>query len=143
MKFYITLSRKTLSLIFAVVIMSAIILGQFFSAHSTQIDGSTNEIRVMYIKSLGLEVDDADVTSKEIIIPKDFDDVYKEYNLIQKKSGFNLYDYKGEKATVYTYKLDSPKDYEAHLIVCGENIIGGDIASLKLDGEMLPLNYMK
>ena len=143
MKFFITLTKKSLILIFAVTVMLIVIIGQVFSADSNDINGSTNAIRVTYLESLGLEIDDADVTSKNILIPEEFDAVYEEYNSVQKKAGFNLADYKGKNATVYTYELKSMKEHQVHLIVCEGSIIGGDIASIKLDGEMLPLNFMK
>lgn len=143
MKLFVTLTKKSLAMIFAVTIMLIIIIGQVFSADSGRIDGSTNAIRVTYLKSLGLEVDDSDVTSKNIVIPENFGEVYNEYNSLQKKSGFDLADYKGEEAVVYTYSLDSPENCQVHLIIYDDAVIGGDIASVKLDGEMLPLNYMK
>ena len=68
-----------------------------------------------------------------------FGDVYTEYNKLQKKAGFDLYKNRGKNATVFTYVLLYKEDTELHLIICDGEIIGGDIASVKLNGEMKPL----
>lgn len=138
MKFFITLSKKSLAIILAAVIIAFILTAQIFSAKVQRIDGSTNEIRVQYLKSLKLDVDDSAVTSKEITVPQEFGKVYENYNTLQKKAGFDLTKYKGKAATVYTYAL-SGSEKQIHLIVCGGEIIGGDIADVKIDGEMKPL----
>lgn len=139
MRLFVTLSKRSLAVILAAVIVTFIIIGQVFSADSGKIEGSTNALRMTYIKSLGLDADDSAATSKEIVIPQDFSEVYKEYNLLQKKSGFDLSHYKGEKATVYTYPSTTDKETEIHLIVHNGCIIGGDIASVSLNGEMKSL----
>ncbi len=138
MKFFITLKRRHLAVILAVIIIAFLIFSQFASARAKNIDGSTNAKRIEYIKSLGIEPDDTNVSSKQITLPQIFGEVYKKYNRLQKKAGFDLSHYKGEKATVYTYAL-SGSDRELHLIVSENKIIGGDIADINVDGEMLPL----
>lgn len=137
MKFFIMLSKKSLSIILAVLIIAFLLTMQIFSQKASRIDGSTNEIRVNYLKGLKLYVDDDSVQSKEIVIPTEFGDVYDNYNRLQKESGFDLSKYKGKPATVYTYPLD--KNSNVHLIVYGGQIIGGDIADVNIDGEIKPL----
>ena len=137
-KIYITLSNRHLAIILAVMIIALILALQTVSKKDSFIDGSTNELRVQYLKSIKLEPDDKNVTYKEITIPTEFDDVYRKYNELQKKSGFDLSDYKGETATVYTYTLSGTQK-EIHLIVCKGKIIGGDIADVRADGEMLSI----
>lgn len=141
MKFFITLKRRHLAVILAVIIIGLLIFGQFFSAKASGIDGSTNARRVEYIKSIGIEPDDTNVSSKEIVIPQSFSEVYKEYNRLQKKAGFDLSRHKGENATVYTYGI-SGDDRKLHIIVCKDKIIGGDIADIRVNGEMLPLKKL-
>lgn len=143
MKVFITLTKKRLCLIFAATVIGVIIAGQALSLESGKIDGSTNALRVSYIKSMDLSVDDSDVTFKKTVIPESFNDVYKKYNSIQKQAGFDLSQYKGKSVIIYTYSLFSPADYKVHLVVCDNVIIGGDVASVELGGEMLPLNFMK
>lgn len=138
MKIFITLSKRSIAVILASVIIALLLTAQVFSAKIQRIDGSTNALRVEYLKSLKLDTDDTNVQSKEITIPQSFSDVYKEYNSLQKKAGFDLSKYKGKSATVYTYDV-SGSERQIHLIVCDGNVIGGDIADIKIDGEMRPL----
>lgn len=139
LKLFVILSKKNLAIILAVIIIAFILMGEFLSAKDTQLDGSTNALRVEYLKGLKIEPDDSSVYSKNIIIPEAFDEVYKQYNSLQRKAGFDLSKYKGQEATVYTYGLSGEEGKEVHLIVKDGKIIGGDIASVKLNGEMIPL----
>jgi len=136
MKLYVTLSKKNLAVIAAAIVIMLIVAGQFFSAESGRIDGSTNAVRVGYLKSHGFSVDDSGVTAKEIVIPESFNAVYNEYNSLQKKAGFDLSRYKGERATVYTYPVSGDETRQIHLIIYKGQVIGGDIASVKLDGSI-------
>lgn len=140
MKFFITLSKRHLAVILGVIVLAIAISGWSLSEKSNLINGSTNALRIDYIRSLRLEPDDRDVESKEIIIPQSFGEVYEEYNKLQKKAGFDLKNYKGRKATLYTYSL-SGTDKKLHLIVLNGYIIGGDIADIEVEGEMLPLKH--
>ena len=79
--------------------------------------------------------------TKSIVIPSEFGEVYNNYNKLQKEQGFDLYGYRSCEATVYTYPVVSvngehTENTEAHVIVYEGRIIGGDVASLELDGEM-------
>lgn len=138
MKLFVTLSKKSLAVILAALIIALVIAGQFFSAHAGRINGSTNALRVSYLKGLGVDPDDSGCVSKDIIIPQSFSDVYQNYNKLQKKAGFDLSRYKGRSATVYTYPLTAGT--VANLIVCDGAIIGGDIAETALNGQMKPLS---
>jgi hypothetical protein len=137
LKFFITLSKRTLGVILAVVIIFIILAGQIVSADLNGIDGSTNAKRMSYLKGIGLNADDSNVTHKDILIPENFNDVYSNYNALQKKSGFDLTNFRGKYAVLYTYSLNS--EYDIHLIVYKNRIIGGDIAALNINGEMKPL----
>lgn len=139
MKLYVTLSKKTLAVIIGVIIIALVVVGQYFSAESGKINGSTNAERILFLNSHGIEVDDSGVTSKEIVLPQKFSKVYNDYNAIQKKSGFDLSRFKGENATVYTYPISGDDTRQAHLIVCKGYIIGGDVAEIKLDGSISPI----
>jgi len=140
MKLFLILTKKSLAVILAVTVIALLLLTQVFSARTKNIDGSTNTLRTDYLKSIGISAESDGVRSKNIIIPENFDMVYSEYNSLQKKSGFDLAPFKGMDATVYTYPLSGDESKEIHLIVCDGNIIGGDIASISIDGEMKPLN---
>lgn len=139
MKLYITLTKRNLAVILAVIIAVFILLGQFSAVGATAIDGSTNLKRIEYLNRLSLEVDQTPNEVKDIIIPEDFSQVYQNYNKLQIKAGFNLENFKGKTATVYTYEFLQTAEKEVHLIVSKGKIIGGDIAETKVNGKMLSL----
>ena len=94
---------------------------------AAKIDCSTAEQRGEYLSQLGWQYDSKFI-EKQVTVPKEFDDVYKAYNAIQKSQGFNLENYKGKKATVYTYSITNYGDdsivvadlmvYDGSLIAC-------------------------
>lgn len=137
MKLYFILTKKNLAVILAALIIGFILLGQFFTAKAGGIDGSTNAKRINYLQGLGIYVDETATEIKDITIPWEFSAVYQKYNLLQQKNGFDLANYKGKKAKVYTYSIDGEED--VHLIICNDEIIGGDISSPKIDGNMTGL----
>ncbi len=108
------------------------------SLKASVIDGSTHEKRMIYARSLKLNVDEENSSSKETQIPESFSEVYKNYNELQKRAGFDLSDFKGEAVTVYTYSLLGGKQ-NLTLIVHKGNIVGGDIADISVNGKMEPL----
>lgn len=139
MKLYFTLSKKNLAVALATLVIILLLLSQFFSVNAGKMDGSTNAKRVNYLETLGIEVDETATEIKDITIPENFGDVYEKYNLLQIESGFNLKNYKGKPAQIYTYSIKGDSETVAHLIICSDKIIGGDIASLKLNGNMTGL----
>ena len=146
LKTYVTVTRKSLAAVFLFTLFIIIVSGQFYAAGNHAKNGKTNYQRVSFIKSLGLLPDDTDYEHKEIVIPTNFTEVYNNYNLLQKTAGYNLLPYKGAKATLYTYpvgKIDSSLDeYYVNIIVYKGRIIGGDISSRNIDGNMFPLVKM-
>ncbi len=139
MKLFITLSKKTLCIILASLIISLIIIGQLFTIKAGGIDGSTNALRLEYISGLGYTADETAVSVNEIVIPESFSDVYTEYNRLQQTAGFDLSRYRGDSACVYTYRLSDSEETVINLIVSDNIIIGGDISSVRIDGEMKAL----
>ena len=140
MKLFITFTKKTLVAVLAAVTAGLIIIGQLFTIRAGGIDGSTNALRCVYVSGLGYSVDETAVSEKDIVVPEVFSDVYTKYNEIQKKAGFDLTLYKGKKAVVYTYRLNGEEDTVINLIVSDKYIIGGDVSSVRIDGEMKPLS---
>ena len=88
--------------------------------------------RRAYLSKYGYKLA-SDCEQKEITIPKKWNDVYNSYNQIQKNQGFDLTDYKGQKATLYTYTVTNYKGkgdcVVADMLVCEGKLIGGDICN--------------
>jgi len=97
-----------------------------------------------YLSSLGWVVGSSSDEFCEVIIPKEFDDVYRGYNELQKENGFDLSKFLGRRAKKYTFAIKSyPGEADgtvyANVIVYKEKIIGGDITCARLDGFMTGL----
>lgn len=136
---YFTLTKKTLAVVLAAVVIFLILIGQLLNINAYGIDASTNAKRIMYINTLGVEANETPTEVKTIKIPQEFNDVYKKYNILQQEAGFDLLNYKGKSAELFTYPLTDDSETVVHLIVYKGDLIGGDIASLKIDGEMRSL----
>lgn len=96
------------------------------------ISAKTDSERRAYLSKYGYKLA-SDCEQKEITIPKKWNDVYNSYNQIQKNQGFDLTDYKGQKATLYTYTVTNYKGkgdcIVADMLVCEGKLIGGDICN--------------
>lgn len=99
--------------------------------------------RIAFIENLGYKVNREVVEeSKQIQIPYVFSDIYKQYQEVQQKAGYDLTKYSGNNATLYTYSLiyENRTDVYAHLLVVDGTVIGGDISALSVeDGFINPL----
>ncbi len=142
MKLYFTLNRSVLAFLLLFSVLAILIFGEFSTYAQVEKNGNTNQNRIDFIKNLGYEIDDTAINVKEIRIPDTFSDVYEGYNELQQKAGYDLKMYCGCKVMQYTYQIKKVSEEGpsvVNLLVFGGKIIGGDVASLKLDGEMLPL----
>jgi len=101
---------------------------------------ATEQQRQSLIAELGWETSDSPSEQRTITIPEEFDEVYKSYNSLQKEQGFDLEDFKGQKAEVYTYPVLNYPDHEdcmqLTLISVGGVLVGGDVCCTELDGFM-------
>lgn len=78
--------------------------------------------RESFLSQFGLEPDEETVSTKKIIIPSVFNDVFEEYNELQKKQGLDLSKYKGKNAEEYMYRCGD--DYVTVIVYDG-CVIGG------------------
>lgn len=107
-------------------------------AASQSPDGSDDAARVAYLESFGWTVDPEPVSVEELIIPKEFDETYTDYLMLQEQQGFDLTRYRGKRIKRYCYTITNYPSGEtgvqAGLLVYQERIIGGDVLSSQLDG---------
>ena len=106
-----------------------------------------NDQRVNYLNSLGWEVDKNPIEEQKVVIPREFSDVYKNYNEIQQSQGFDLTRYGGIEAQRFTYKVlnypGATGNVVADIIVYKNQIIAGDVQSNAFDGFMVGLKFPK
>jgi hypothetical protein len=135
-----------LAVIIVAVIVAAASRGATKEASLTSVV-KTNEERVEYLKGLGWQVSDEPIDEQIITIPSEFDEVYTEYNELQKTQGFDLTKYAGLEATRYTYEVtnypDTADRVVADIIVYRNRIVAGDVQSTALDGFMESLTFPK
>ncbi len=123
---------------FIIVVVLIIIISVIFTVY-----GDRDDIKTVcrFLESYGWEVDNAPIDTADVIIPKEFDEVYKNYNVIQKKSKLDLSPYKGMNGTRYTfivknYPIDVGETVYANVIVVNSQPVAGDIMTVSLDGFM-------
>lgn len=103
-------------------------------------DGESTYSRIQFLTSLGYKVDVSSEEEQELRIPMEFNDVYSNYNEIQKEIGTDLYCYRGAECTRFTYTTEIENEiYRINLIVYDNRIIGGDVCTASLNGVMMPL----
>lgn len=132
---------------FAILIISAIIL--VFAVVLAVIVGSKSKVvynlkteaqRQSFFKEMGWEVSTEYDECKVVIIPEKFNDVYKNYNELQKQQGFDLEKFKGKTVEIYAYTVKNYPDHEnnivANLMVYEGELIGGDVSCVEIDGFM-------
>ncbi len=106
-----------------------------------------NTVNLRFLSSYGIKASYHPIETEIVEIPKVFDEVYEEYNLLQLESGLDLSPYKGKTAVRYSYKIlnpqeDMPNDVRATVICVNRRPVAGDIVSVSISGFILPLNYM-
>lgn len=100
----------------------------------------TEQQRLDFIKQFGWTVGSAQPEVMALYIPHNFDSVLTKYNAIQKRQGFDLEKYKGEKVDRYSYVITNypaaVTEVYINLIVYKGKVIGGDVCSKELGGFM-------
>lgn len=100
----------------------------------------TEKARQEFFKEMGWEVSAEYDECKVVIIPEKFNDVYENYNKLQKEQGFDLEKFKGKTVEIYTYRVKNYPDHEenivANLMVYEGELIGGDVSCVEIDGFM-------
>ena len=102
--------------------------------------GRSNPERIAFLEHCGWEVAELPTASGRVQIPPEFDDVYRNYNQLQRKQGFDLEKYAGKAVERYQYTVTNYPNYSgevrANLLIFDGKIIAGDICSLELGGFM-------
>lgn len=105
-----------------------------------------NDKNIDFLAGYGWEVDEEPTDKVDVFIPEVFDEVYKNYNELQKEAGLDLTPYAGFWAVRYTYKLknfpdENEKEVFANVLCVDGMPVAGDICTYALDGFMYSLNF--
>lgn len=122
---------------FATLVFSVLLFTVIFAYFS--MDSQTNAMLVDYAKNMGWEVLPSPAEISHFKIPDEFDTVYETYNAVQKKSGFDLEEFRGKAVTRYTYQLQNHEmsgnmRVFLGIIVYESRIIAADIYSTDMEG---------
>lgn len=94
--------------------------------------------RVEFLRQFGWEVEPEAVEEAEVTVPEEFDKVYKSYNELQKKQGFDLLKYAKKTVKRYTYRVTNYDGYDGEVLVSilmhKNRVIGGDVCSADANG---------
>ncbi len=119
---------------YAIAVLAILIIAFMFISFSSKRPAAE------LLMSYGWEISESPIESVNVVIPKEFDDVYKNYNELQKEIGFDLEKYKGKSAVRYTYIVENypQKEYNvrANVLVVDGKAVGGDICTVEFDGFM-------
>lgn len=146
------LNKKLLFSVLAVIII--VILALIFGLPSRNESMTTmantklkNEAQILeFVKGMGYTIDESTLTSKEAVLPRQFDETYEKYNELQKSCGFDLEKYKGKTVTIYTVEASNHPDSDCvlvELMLCKNKLIGGSVYTKELDGFMHGLEKPK
>ena len=93
---------------------------------------------VTFLETLGWEVNPTPLEMQEVVIPREFNEVFEQYNDMQIEHGFDLRDFRGMAAVRHTYQITNyPGQTEgvvADVLVSEGRVIGGNIQSFTVDG---------
>lgn len=143
------LTRKSLSVIIlvlgALLCLVIVAVSDARGGYPKYGKAETEEDRKAFVRSFGWEIPDGPPEIKEVTIPREFDDVYMRYNLIQKAQGLDLLDFAGVTVKQYTYPIENyptgEQNVMIHLLAYEGKVIGGDVMSPRLDGFMHGFEY--
>lgn len=124
---------------FVLLLIALMFVSYGAAAEDDRPNGVDLSARLGFLAGFGHYCDGETERSKSVVIPQEFGDVYEQYNALQKLQGYDLARYKGQAATLYTYAVTNypgGEEVYAHLLVLNDAVIGGDIASARLDGFM-------
>ena len=108
-----------------------------------------DSVNIEFLGEYGWEVTGDCIEREKIEIPEVFDEVYNNYNSLQKLAGLDISDYKGMNAIRSTYIITNfpvkteEKEIRANVLSVQGRPIAGDVMTVSLDGFMYSLNYLK
>lgn len=131
--------------ILAVIILIGIVISGVFIMPNLineplKFKGGTHAERAAFLESFGYEISEDPVDVRTVTIPKEFSDIYTQYNDMQNAQGFDLKPYKGKECKQYIYLItnypNTDSEVHATMLVYQNIIIGGDVSSAEINGFM-------
>lgn len=120
-------------------------VGKTCTAPQCNVRIEDDEDAAVFLRGYGFDINPVPLEVSKITLPTEMDSVYRQYNHLQKKAGFDLTPYLGKEVEKRTYQVlihpyDTQGEVRANFLVDDGILIGGDIMSVALDGFMVALN---
>ena len=102
-----------------------------------------------FLRSFGWEPGEEPPEIGDVLLPQTFSESVLRYNELQNAQGYDLAPYCGKQVRKYVYIIKNHPDASpgekiiATVLVYNGTIIGGDVASVRLDGFMHGFRYEK
>lgn len=133
-------NRKIALIIVAAAVTFGFLLASFIgAADDLGKNADTLEQRIDIASIYGYDIGDAVENESHIDLSSVSEDIFSDYNELQKKCGFDLSDYSDKTVVRYSYIIDDGR-LEIGLLCHNGRLIGGDVFVFS-EGEYLPLNY--
>lgn len=103
------------------------------------LSAGTSDERIAFFQQFNWQVAPEPVSVQDVTIPAAFNDVYTNYNRIQKDQGLDLTPYAGKVCRQWVYAvLNYPNEspVRATILVYNNLVIGGDLSTTAVDGFM-------
>lgn len=103
------------------------------------LSAGTSDERIAFFQQFNWQVAPEPVSVQDVTIPATFNDVYTNYNRIQKDQGLDLTPYAGKVCRQWVYVvLNYPDEtpVRATILVYNNLVIGGDLSTTAVDGFM-------
>ncbi len=135
-----TMAALLVGITVLVVVLARWVDVQSVSGRPSPAAGSEEQRRA-YLTSFGWELAADPVEIRQVTIPDVFNDVYTQYNDMQKAQGMDLTRYRGKTAKRWTYEITNYPDagdrrVYADLLIYNGQVIGGSIGTREADGFM-------
>ena len=141
MKKVIAILAAVAALIIGLIALLGEDAGSAATSASTAV--STNDDRVKFLTDLGWEVTTSPAETSQVRIPQEQSEVFDRYNALQKSQGYDRSAYAGKNVMRYVYKIENypgaTEPVYATLLICKNQIIGGDITDTAANGMIQPL----
>lgn len=123
---------------FAALLAAALCLVAVLRARGS--DPMTEVCRA-FLSDYGWETEPEPAAWAEVNIPAEFDNIYTNYNVLQKEAGLDLLPYRGMRGLRYSfvvtnYPLDAGEPVYADVLTVDGVPVAGDIMTVSIDGFM-------
>lgn len=102
----------------------------------------TKEEQLEFLNNFKIEADENSARARNVTIPCEFNEIYKDYNELQRQIGLDLEKFKGKNAQEITYTIKSSNYKFAVLLVCDDRIIGAHLTNGEYGCENEPLTKL-